>query len=102
MLTSQDNTAANAQIPMQHNIWWNMEIWWNAALTIVCALLGALLKDRAAEISRLGILLNKTREEIAKEYVTRTDVHNDINRVLDRLDRFELKLDTLISEKRNG
>lgn len=79
-----------------------MEVWWNAALTLACALLGALLKDRAAEISRLGILLNKTREEIAKEYVTRSDVHNDINRVLDRLDRFENKLDTFMKEQRNG
>jgi hypothetical protein len=44
-------------------------------------------------------LINRTREEMAKEYVTRDQVHTDINRVLDRLDRLELKLDRLMETK---
>jgi predicted DNA-binding protein YlxM (UPF0122 family) len=59
------------------------------------------LKDKADELSRITILLNRTREEIAKEYVTKTEVHADINRVLDRLDRLDEKLDRLM-EKRNA
>jgi hypothetical protein len=45
--------------------------------------------------------LNRTREEIAKEYVTKSEVHADINRVLDRLDRLDAKIDRLM-EVRNA
>ena len=69
---------------------------WNTLLTVFLALLGWVLKEKSAEINRLGILLNKTREEVAKEYVTKVEVHADINRVLDRLDRLDTKLDRLV------
>ena len=64
--------------------------------------IGYVLKDKSDELKRLDILLNKTREEVAKEYVTKVDVHLDINRVLDRLDRMEQKLDTVIKENRHN
>jgi len=48
------------------------------------------------------ILVNRTREEIAKEYVTKSDVHHDINRVIDRLDRLDTKLDTFIREQKSA
>ena len=44
-------------------------------------------------------LINRTREEVAKEYVTKTEVHADINRVLDRLDRLDEKLDRLMEDR---
>ena len=75
---------------------------WNILLSAVLAGVGYVLKDKSDEIKRLDILLNKTREEIAKEYVTKVDVHLDINRVLDRLDRMEQKLDAAIKENRNA
>jgi len=75
---------------------------WNALLTTFLGLLGWILKEKSAELHRLGVLLNKTREEVAKEYVTKVDVHNDINRVLDRLDRLDNKLDAFIKEHRNA
>ena len=74
---------------------------WNMILTLVTSVMGFILKEKSNELARVTILLNKTREEIAKEYVTRADVHNDINRVLDRLDRFEIKLDTFMKEQRS-
>ncbi len=70
---------------------------WNTLLTVFLALLGWVLAEKAKEINRLGILLNKTREEVAKEYVTKVEVHADINRVLDRLDRLDTKLDRLVA-----
>lgn len=73
---------------------------WNILLSAGLAGLGYILKDKSDEIKRIDILLNKTREEVAKEYVTKVDVHLDINRVLDRLDRMEQKLDTVIKENR--
>jgi hypothetical protein len=77
----------------------NMELTiWNILLSAALAGVGYILKDKSDELKRIDILLNKTREEIAKEYVTKVDVHLDINRVLDRLDRMEAKLDTFIRE----
>jgi hypothetical protein len=62
-------------------------------------MLGWVLKDKSDELKRVQILLNRTREEVAKEYVTKTEVHADINRVLDRLDRLDEKLDRLMENK---
>jgi uncharacterized protein YlxW (UPF0749 family) len=79
---------------------------WSAALTIIMTLLGFIVKAKDAELketkdelSRVTILVNRTREEVAKEYVTKTEVHADINRVLDRLDRLDEKLDRLMENK---
>ena len=72
---------------------------WNMILSAGLGLLSWVLKDKADELSRITILLNRTREEIAKEYVTKTEVHADINRVLDRLDRLDEKLDRLMESK---
>ena len=74
---------------------------WNILLSAAIAGVGYILKDKSDELKRIDILLNKTREEVAKEYVTKVDVHLDINRVLDRLDRMEQKIDTVIKENRH-
>ncbi len=75
---------------------------WNGILTAFLALLSFVLKDKADEIKRLNILISKTREEHAKDYITKAEVHNDINRVLDRLDRLEMKIDQVIKESRSA
>ena len=75
---------------------------WNTVLTVLIGLLSWVLKEKAVELKRVEILLNKTREEVAKEYVTKVEVHTDINRVLDRLDRLELKLDAVIKGRQNA
>jgi hypothetical protein len=75
---------------------------WNIALTGVITLVSFVLKEKSDELSRVTILLNKTREEVAKEYVTKVDVHLDINRVLDRLDRMESKLDDFIRNQQSA
>jgi hypothetical protein len=72
---------------------------WNGVLTAGLGLLSWVLKDKADELKRVTILLNRTREEVAKEYVTKTEVHADINRVLDRLDRLDEKLDRLMETR---
>ena len=75
---------------------------WNLVLTTLVGMLAFFLKEKSTELSRIQILLNRTREEIAKEYVTKTDVHNDINRVLDRIDRMEANLDDFIKGQRSA
>ncbi len=74
---------------------------WNLALTCLSGVLGWVLKDKSDELNRITILLNRTREEMAREYVTKAEVHADINRVLDRLERLDEKLDRLM-ESRNA
>ncbi len=69
---------------------------WIAALTMATSVLGWVLRDKAAELQRVTILLNRTREEIAKEYVTKAEVHADINRVLDRIDKLGEKMDRIM------
>ena len=75
---------------------------WNGVLSFVSAILIMWIKASQDEVKRLGILLSKTREEGAEKYVTKVEVHSDINRVLDRLDRLENKLDTFMREQRSA
>ena len=75
---------------------------WNIGLTALLGVVGWVLKEKSEEINRLQILINRTREEIAKEYVTKADVHNDINRILDRIDRLETKIDAFIREQKSA
>jgi len=69
---------------------------WNIVLTGALALVSWFARTMWAEVQRLSILLNRTREEIAKEYVTKQEVHNDINRIVDRLEALDAKLDRLM------
>ena len=73
---------------------------WNTVLSLVIGILSWVLKEKSAELSRITILLNRTREEMAKEYVTKVEVHADINRVMNRLEVLDAKLDRLIESNR--
>jgi len=77
------------------------EMIWSAILTCGLGLLGWVLKSYVDELKRVSILLNKTREEIAKEYVTKGEVHADINRVMNRLEALDGKLDRLLESRAN-
>jgi hypothetical protein len=72
------------------------EMLWNLGLTAALGFVSWVLKSYAEEVKRLQILLNRTREEIAKEYVTKAEVHTDINRVITRIDNLDAKIDRLI------
>lgn len=74
----------------------NINDLWTAGLTMGISILGWVLKDKSEELKRVTILLNRTREEIAKEYVTKSEVHADINRVLDRIDKLGEKMDRIM------
>ena len=72
---------------------------WNIVLTAALGLVTWFAKTMWAEQQRLSILLNRTREEVAKEYVTKSEVHADINRVMDRLDSLDAKLDRFLENR---
>jgi hypothetical protein len=73
---------------------------WNVILTAIVALLGFIVKEKFAEINRLGILLNKTREEVARDHITRAEVHRDMEKIMERFDAGISRLETKIDELR--
>ena len=75
---------------------------WSAVLSFVSALILLWVNSVNNENKRLSILLSKTREENAEKFVTKLEVHNDINRVLDRIDRLENKIDLFIREQKSA
>jgi hypothetical protein len=72
---------------------------WNVVLSAIVAVMGFMLKSKFEELDRLGILLNKTREEVARDHITRAEVRADMEKLLNHVDarfnRIEVKLDEL-------
>ena len=74
-------------------------IMWNILLTLVVAPLLYTIRGNTSENRRLDILLNKTREEMAKDYVTKVELEGDMERVFTTLNKIEEKLDKLFDVK---
>ena len=47
------------------------------------------------EQKRQDILINKTREEMARDYVSKQELSEDINRILDAIEKLNDKLDRI-------
>ena len=73
---------------------------WSSVLSFVSGILILVWKGHADEVKRLQILLNRTREEIAREYITKEEVDAHINRIMNRLDVLDAKLDRIIESYR--
>ena len=73
----------------------NPEVLWNIILTIFVLPLGFLVRSILGEQKRLDILINKTREEIAKDYVTRESMEAPFERLMDSIDKIDEKIDRL-------
>ena len=68
---------------------------WNVVLTAIVGVLGFVVKEKFAELQRISILLNRTREEVARDHITRTEFRADMQQLLDRFDRLERKIDAI-------
>ena len=77
---------------------------WNMALSVIVGIMGFVIKEKFGEIQRLGILLNRTREEVAREHITRAEVKADLQAIRDHFDdgfkRLETKIDQLRQENK--
>ena len=77
---------------------------WNAVLSFIVAAMGLMLKGKMDELNRLSILLNRTREEVAREHITRKEVDDKVDRIVERFDsgfkRLEHKIDELAKAHR--
>lgn len=65
---------------------------WNLVLTLIIAPAVWAFRNLVAEVKRIDILLNRTREEFA----TKEELREDMDRVLDALHRVEDKLDRVL------
>ena len=74
-------------------------LFWNIFITLVLAPVLYSIRQNTEESKRLDILLNKTREEMAKEYVTKVELKDDMERLMDRMDKIGEKLDKLFEVK---
>ncbi len=75
---------------------------WNVLLTTFIGLLSWSLREKSAELSRLQILLNRTREEIARDNVTQAEIDKIVAHIDARFDKLNDKIDLMIRENRSA
>jgi len=68
---------------------------WNMVLTTLLGVLAYIGHEKASEINRLNILLNKTREEVARDNVTQAEINKLVEHIDSRFNRLESKIDGL-------
>ena len=56
-----------------------------------------MMNEKFRELSRISILLNKTREEVARDNVTQAEIDKITNHIDQRFNKLEAKIDQLIS-----
>ena len=71
---------------------------WNAILSFIVAAMGMMLKGKMDELNRISILLNRTREEVARDHITRKEVDDKVDRIVERFDHGFKRLETKIDE----
>ena len=69
---------------------------WNLLLSIIAGVMVWWVRGVNTRIEETRFLVSNTREDIAKEYALKRDVERDIQKILDRFDRVENKLDNLM------
>ena len=68
---------------------------WNIILSLVLVPLAWWVRTTHDEMRRQDILLNKTREEIARDYVSKRELEQDLNRILNAIQKLDEKLDRI-------
>lgn len=76
----------------------DMNMAWSAALSLIVGILTFVAKEKFAELARISILLNKTREEVARDNVTKAEVERISSHIDQRFNRLEEKIDQLIKK----
>jgi hypothetical protein len=71
---------------------------WSAGLSLIMGALWFFIREKFDELQRLNILLNKTREEIARDYATNAEVQRITDHIDQRFNRLEAKIDQLIQK----
>jgi len=74
-------------------------LFWNIFITLVLAPILYSIRQNSEETKRIDILVNKTREEMARQYVTKNELKDDMQVLMDRIDKIGEKLDKLFEVK---
>ena len=77
----------------------NMYLFWNSVLTLVIGPLILVIRAQIGELRRIDILLNKTREEIGRDYVSKMEMETVLDRIMNAIDRLHQKVDRLFEER---
>jgi hypothetical protein len=75
---------------------------WNTVLSLFTGLLIWLAKTLWDETQRIQILLNRTREEIARDNVTQAEIDKIVAHIDQRFDKLNDKIDLMIRESRSA
>ena len=73
---------------------------WSATLTLLVSVMAYIVNEKFRELSRITILLNKTREEVARDNVTQAEIDRISNHIDQRFNKLEAKIDQLIQAGR--
>ena len=74
----------------------DLSVLWTAALTFLIAPLSYFLRSSHERLRALETSVAQTREQLAEKYATKTDLHMDVGRVLERLEKLDQKLDKVL------
>ena len=73
---------------------------WNAVLSLIVAPLIIVIGAQVKELRRIDILLNRTREELGRNYVSKTEMDVSLARIMSAIDRLSQKVDRLFEERK--
>jgi hypothetical protein len=83
-----------------------LDMIWNVILTLVVgpivwalAYVNKRVDHADNTANEIWKTIAETRENIATSYVTKSDLHNDLNRIMQRFDRLEEKIDRISGAK---
>jgi hypothetical protein len=79
---------------------------WSAALSVILGVSGFILREKFAEVKEVALelrrverLLNITREENHRDFITKAEVQRITDHIDQRFNRLEEKIDQLIRQK---
>ena len=72
---------------------------WSAVLSLLIGALWFFIREKFEDTKRIERLLNITREEIARDYVTNSEVQRITDHIDQRFNRLEAKIDQLIQAR---
>jgi len=72
---------------------------WNAVLSLIVAPLIIVIGAQVKELRRIDILLNRTREELGRDYVSKMEMDVSLGRIMTAIDRLSQKVDRLFEER---
>ena len=75
-----------------------MDALWNVGLTAGFGFIVWQAKSQREELGRVTILLNKTREELGRDYVSKADSNQVLLQIMNKFDRIEEKIDRLMEK----